>query len=46
MEVKVGGGICLVVVLFLFYDWKEVVKMFVIVIDEEEVESESLINFK
>ena len=40
MEIKAGGGTCPAAALLPFYNRKEVVKTFVIVTDEEEVESE------
>ena len=40
MEIKAGGGTCPAAALLPFYNRKEVVKTFVIVTDEEEVERE------
>ncbi|XP_061179409.1 uncharacterized protein LOC133188033 [Saccostrea echinata] len=44
MEVKAGGGTCPAAALLPFFQRKEVVKTFVIVTDEEEVEKEQTTN--
>lgn len=44
MEVNAGGGTCPAAALFPFYQTKEVVKTFVVVTDEEEVEMDPTSN--